>query len=331
MRLKIAAVLAVTAACLVWVLWGIDLGVVRQSLGDFGWGWMILVFGIYCLAHALRVFRLRAILGVPVPFWRLISILSIGYLAIHVVPLRMGEFVRPTLLAEKEKIPFGAGLAAIFVERLVDMLMLLGMMLLVGFAVDLPEGRVVVGGIDVLLAGQRAVGVVVGGGLVGLLGLLVVPLTLVQRVDALFHFTFLQRFREGILGLARRPVVFAGVLASSVVIWGITVVAVYVTLLAFPGLPATPGNALFLWAVTLAGMTAAPTPGFFGAFEGFCTATLVMLGADGDRARTFAVILHLGQFLFTVGTGLAFLLYEGVSLREVVGRSRSVAPPADAG
>ena len=58
MRLKIAAVLAVTAACLVWVLWGIDLGVVRQSLGEFRWGWMVVVFLIYCLAHALRVFQI---------------------------------------------------------------------------------------------------------------------------------------------------------------------------------------------------------------------------------------------------------------------------------
>ncbi len=325
MKLKIAAVLVVTVLCLGWVLWGIDPDVVAVSLGDFRWAYMVPVMAFYAFAHALRVVRLRAILGRPVPFFRLLSILSIGYLAINVVPLRMGEFVRPTLLAEKEEIPFGAGLAAIFVERLVDMLMLLGMMLLVGFVVDLPEGRIVVEGIDVLRAGQKAVGTLVAVGIVGLGALLIVGEPLLRLTDPLPVGGFLRRFRDGILTLAGRPAALAGVLATSVVIWGVTVLAVYVTLLAFPGLPASLGNALSIWAVTLAGMTVAPTPGFFGGFEAFCAAALVMLGADGDRARTFAVILHLCQFGFTVGTGLAFLVWEGVSLREVVGRSRASA------
>ena len=326
MRLKIAAVLVVTVICLVAVLWGIDPAVVAVSLGDFQWGWLLAVFGIYCSVHALRVWRLRLILGVPVPFVRLLSILSIGYLAIHVVPLRMGEFVRPALLAEKEDVPFGAGLAAIFIERLVDMIMLLGMMLLVGFAVDLPDGKVIVQGIDVLQAGQRAVGTLVALGTAGLIVLLVVGEPLLRFTDKLPMGAFPRKFREGILTLARRPAELAIVMALSLVIWTITVLAVQLTLFAFPGLPHGWGDALTVWAVTLAGMTAAPTPGFFGGFEAFCSAALYLLGAEVDRARTFAVILHLGQFIFTIGAGLVFLVYEGVSLREVVGRSRSVAP-----
>jgi uncharacterized membrane protein YbhN (UPF0104 family) len=327
MRLKIAAVLVVTVVCLVGVLWGIDPAVVAVSLGDFQWGWLFAVFAIYCSAHALRVWRLRLILGVPVPFMRLLSILSIGYLAIHVVPLRMGEFVRPALLSEKEGVPFGAGLAAIFIERLVDMVMLLGMMLLVSFAVDLPDGKVVVQGIDVLQAGQRAVGSLVAVGTVGLVVLLVVGEPLLRLTDKLPMGAFPRKFRDGILTLARRPAALAIVFALSLVIWAITVLAVQLTLFAFPGLPHAWGDALTVWAVTLAGMTAAPTPGFFGGFEAFCSAALYLLGAEVDRARTFAVILHLGQFIFTIAAGLVFLVYEGVSLRDVVSRSRSVAAP----
>lgn len=330
MRLKIAAVLVVTALCLVWVLWGIDPAVVAVSLGDFRWEWMIGVFALYCATHALRAVRLRTILGVPIPFVRLLSILSIGYLAIHVVPLRMGELVRPALLAEKEKVPFGAGLAAIFVERLVDMLMLLSMMLLIGFAVELPAGRIVVEGIDVLQVGQRVVGTMVAAGLVGLVVLVAVGEPILRITDRLPKGDFLRRFREGLIALGRRPAALASVIVTSLVIWALTIFAVQVTLLAFPGLPAGAGDALTTWTITLSGMTAAPTPGFFGGFEAFCSAALIMLGADGDRARTFAVLLHLGQFGFTVATGLAFLVYEGLSLREVVDKSRSAAPPPEA-
>ena len=83
-----------------------------------------------------------------------------------------------------------------------------------------------------------------------------------------------------------------------------------------------PSGALIVWTLTLAGMTAVPTPGFFGGFEASCSAALMMLGGDADRARTFAVLLHLGQFAFTVCSGVLFLVLEGLSLRELVDRSR---------
>lgn len=327
MRLKLAAVLSVTVLCLVWVLWGLDLGVVRRSLGAFRWRWMAVVFGIYFSAHALRTLRLQAILGTPVRFWSLFSILSIGYLAIHVVPFRMGEFVRPYLLTEKEGVPFGTGLAAVFVERLLDMLMLLGMLLLIGFVVELPSGQILVEGIDVLQTGQRFVGTIVAAGTIGIVALFAIGEPLLRITDRLPLGGFTRRFHEGIRSLARRPAAFAWILLLSVVIWTITVGAVGISLAAFPGLPSGPGVALTTWAVTLAGMTAVPTPGFFGGFEACCSAVLVLLGADVDRARTFAVLLHIGQFGFTVAAGVWFLVVEGISLREVVGRSRQATTP----
>lgn len=328
MRWKLAAVLGVTAVCLGAVVWGIDVETARVSLGGVRWGLMTLVFVLYATAHALRVLRLRAILGLPLGFGRLFSILSIGYLAIHVVPFRMGELVRPYLLREQEGVPFGAGLAAVFVERLLDMLMLLGMMLLVGFAVDLPEGAIVVQGVDVLRATQRGLGVLVAGGFVGLGALLVVGEPLLRVTDRLPLGGFLRRFHGGLRSLAERPGAFAWVLALSVLIWAVTILSVQLSMAAFPGLPATFGDALTVWTFTLAGMTAVPTPGFFGGFEAACTAVLVLLGAQDDAARTFSVLLHLGQFGFTVLIGVIFLGVEGLSLRELVGRSRATAGSA---
>lgn len=97
-----------------------------------------------------------------------------------------------------------------------------------------------------------------------------------------------------------------------------------VQLHAFPGMPTSPQTALVVWTATLSGMSAVPTPGFFGGFEAFCTAALVLWGVPSADARVFAILLHLGQFVCTVGTGLVFLVYEGVSLLEVVRRSRVV-------
>jgi len=100
---------------------------------------------------------------------------------------------------------------------------------------------------------------------------------------------------------------------------------VWFVLMAFADVPHGWDVALTNWSVTLSGMTVMPTPGFFGSFEAFCTAGLVLFGVDGDLARTFAVVNHLTLFGFTVGIGLAFLLKEGLSLGAVIRSSREAA------
>ena len=71
------------------------------------------------------------------------------------------------------------------------------------------------------------------------------------------------------------------------------------------------------------GAVAGNGEGFFGGFEAACVTALQMLGATRELAAPFAIILHLTQFVFTVGLGVIFLLREGLDLRQVVARSRS--------
>lgn len=325
MRLKIAAVFVFTVLCLIWVLWGIDPAAVEVGVTTFKWERMGIVLVLYLLTHAIRGQRLIWILGHPVRFWRMFSILSVGYLAINVMPFRLGEFVRPYLLAEREGVPFGAALAAVFVERLLDTLMLLVMLLAVAFWVELPAGALVVEGIDVLATGQRLFGGVVVTGIVGLVTVLALGERALRVTDRLPLGGLARRFVEGLRGLPTRPRELAWIVVSTVVIWLVTLWSVQVSMSAFEGLPWDFGSALTVWAATLAGMAAIPTPGFFGGFEAFCAGAVMLLGADADAARTFAVILHIGQFGFTVLCGLVFLAWEGLSLREVVDQSRAAA------
>lgn len=325
MRLKVALVLVFTILCLGWVLWGLDPATFAVGVQSFRWERMLVVFVLYLSTHALRSLRLIWILGRPVRFTRMFSILSVGYLAINVMPLRLGEFVRPYLLAEREGVPFGAAMAAIFVERLLDVAMLLVMLLAVAFFVELPEGALVVQGTDILAAGQKLFGTMVALGLGGLVVVGLMGERALRWTDRLPLGSFVRRFVEGIRGLAARPGELAWILVTSVVIWVVTLWSVQVSLSAFPGMPSDFGAALTVWASTLAGMAAIPTPGFFGGFEAFCAAGLVVMGVELDAARTFAVILHVGQFGFTVFCGLVALLWEGLSLRELVDRSRAAA------
>ena len=141
LRWKLAAVLVLTAGFLALALWGIDLDVALEAVAGFRVGMLLPMALCYLAAHSLRALRLHVLLrgeGRAPPYLRVFSINTVGFLAINVMPLRLGEAVRPYLLWEREDVPLGSALAAILLERLLDLMMLLVMLLGLGFVVDLP-------------------------------------------------------------------------------------------------------------------------------------------------------------------------------------------------
>ena len=325
-RLQLAGVLLVTAACLVWVLWGIDTEKVRHALSSARWSLGVPLLVTFVLTHLLRAWRYGVLVGADVSARRMFGVCAIGFLAINVVPFRLGEFVRPTLLVG-DGVPAGQGLGAVVLERLLDFLMLLGLLLCIGW-LELPAGRITVQGVDVVAAGQQAVAGVVAVGFVGLVGLVLVgdpAVALFRRVPVVGGrvATLVGGLVGAIRELGRAPLRGLLALALSVATWGMTVVSVWLVLQAFDGLPHTWTAAIVVWTVTIAGMAALPTPGFFGPYEAFCLAALLLWSADPDTARTFAVVLHLSQFGFTVALGLPFLLLEGRGLGELVRDGRA--------
>ena len=322
MHKKLAIVLIITAVCLVVALWGIELDKAREALESTNWWFLVPMFLLYLVAHSIRSLRLGILVGMPVPFKRIFAINIIGFLAINVIPLRLGEMVRPYLLSEREGVPFARGLAAILMERLLDMLMLLCMLIGLTWLVDLPVDGIQVKGVDVVAAGQRFAGLIVALGVSGVLALLFVGEPVVKLLEKLPMgqrvAEFARKFRDGILALAKRPLRFLWLLMLSATIWIVTFLAVGVVMAAFPGVPVGVAPTWATWTITLSGMTAVPTPGFFGAYELFCSAALWLFEVEPSVAKTFAVVLHLGQLGFTVGLGGFFLVLEGLSLRQLV-------------
>lgn len=325
LRVKLAVVLALTAVFLALALRGVDAEVALASVRGFQAAMLLPMVGCYLAAHALRALRLQLLLqgeGSAPPYARVFSINTVGFLAINVMPLRLGEMVRPYLLWEREGVPLGGALAAIVMERLLDLMLLLVMLLGVGFVVDLPAGGLMVEGIDLVSAGRRAVGtavlVGVGGGAVVVLGGeralgLLRRLPLGDRIAGLAG-----RFVEGLSSLARRPLRMLALLSLTAGIWGLTLGGVGSVMAGFSGIPATVSSAWVTWTATITGMTLIPTPGFFGAYELFCSRALWLFDVDVDLAGAFAILLHLGQLGFTVSIGGVFLVVEGLSLRDLV-------------
>jgi len=109
------------------VVWA-DLTTALASVDLFSIGGYFLLFTAF---HLVRVHRWGLLLRPleKVPFGRLFAVASVGYLFVLILPLRLGEFARPLLIADRSKIRvsawillggLGAGLAALTLLAVLD-------------------------------------------------------------------------------------------------------------------------------------------------------------------------------------------------------------------
>ena len=124
-----------------------------------------------------------------------------------------------------------------------------------------------------------------------------------------------KKFRSALISLFSNPARACGLFVLSVIVWLITISSVLMALWSFQELPHGFDAAWSCWTVTLAGMTAIPTPGFFGVYELCCSAVLSLWGINETLSKTFALFLHLGQLTFITVLGSGFMIQEGLSLR----------------
>jgi uncharacterized protein (TIRG00374 family) len=101
----------------------------RGAEGETIWSLSLLHLLGYALVltaiHAWRVLRWLPLVRpfAPVPLRVLNRIGAVGFMGVFLLPLRLGELVRPALLARDGRVPFGTGLTMIAVERVSDGLM----------------------------------------------------------------------------------------------------------------------------------------------------------------------------------------------------------------
>lgn len=336
MRWKILVVLLLTAGSLMWAVWGMDARATADALASFDARWLVPAIALNLGTLAIRTVRFQRLLDRPVGFRDMLSVMAVGFLAIMVVPLRMGELVRPYLLSERQGVPFGSGMAAVVLERLLDMCALLAFIAATAWFVDLPDGGLVVATqgmeIDLLQAGRAVLGTSVIVGLVGVVGLAVVGppgVAWLERV-ALRVAPFAAkpiaslggRFVGAFRSLAARPLDAAVALTSTVAIWIASTAALACVMLGFDAIGTDLGMVLLNWTASITGMTLVPTPGFVGGFEAGSIASLELLGVEHNVAVAFAATQHTVMFAFTAAMGALFLALEGLSLVQLVRASQ---------
>jgi len=129
---QISAGLAISALALWLTLRGKDLSAIWQAVAAANYGWLVPYIGILALIHLARTLRWGILLEpvAKVPFSRLNAVSAVGFMALMILPFRIGEFARPYLIAERPRIRVSATLASVVVERVADGIFMAGLLVL---------------------------------------------------------------------------------------------------------------------------------------------------------------------------------------------------------
>ncbi len=263
--------------------------------------WIALASVIGILSHVVRALRWEIILsslGIKTYKDNLFYAVMVGYLANLAIP-RMGEVSRSAVLKNYNKVPFTTGFGTIVTERIVDVVIMLGLtFFVVLFHKDiilefLRNNPAVSDNVRNLLSYRNLIIIsILGvGALAGYLFLLVRS----KKSDNILTkiFSKLNTFKEGLFSIfkVKRPFLY---LFYSLLIWFLYYLMMYVSFPAFSFTGANEFTASSILVVFLMGSYAmlAPVQGGIGAYHFMVISTLIIYGVEDADARLFALIVH---------------------------------------
>jgi len=320
--------LAVTLALLAWALHDIDPHELGGHLRRADPLLLLAAVALATLTFPLRTLRWQLILrdagGKRFPLLPLWHATAIGFMANNLLPVRAGEFARAYAAQQQLPVRFSTALASVGVERVLDGLLLVGLMMLAIASPAFP-GHAQIGMTSV---SRITVGAAVFFGAVLVVAVLVVHrpapwLTLLRRAT---HAVLperiaarLTRIAEGLIAgleVLKSPARFSGVLAWSLLQWLVNAAAFAVCFRAF-GLAVPPEGALLLQGIIGFGVALPASPGFVGVFEAATRVTLAIYGIDATRAVSYALAYHVSTFLPITLLGLYSLSRLRIHLGEL--------------
>ena len=323
--IRLTVAVAVSAACFVIATQGTDWGRVWEALRQADLSWVVAVMVVSSISHVLRAERWRVLLRpvAAVPRLPPIAATFIGFGASSVLPLRLGEIVRPALLARRIGIDLSPALSSVVLERLFDILLVICCFLVVGLFYPVDAN---------LRTGALFLGVLVAVGLLVLVQMQrhrAASERLLRRVLELLPsrvfrvvWPLVDGLFRGLGGLADVRTVLS-VLAYSVTLWG----AITLTyLLSFLALDITVPllQASLVTVVIVAVFVFLPqAPGFIGTWQLGCVTALTLFDVPRELALSYAFLTWIVQMIVNVGGAGLFIAFEDGSIRDLVRSPRA--------
>ncbi len=328
--LRIGLSILISAVFLVLAARGVNWSDALAALRSANYLWVVVMLPVTVWTLIIRAQRWRVFLqAVRVPPLRaLISATNIGFLANMVLPLRIGEVVRPVLLARRADLPLSGVLASVLLERIFDMFTIL---FLFGVSASVVTVSDQVRQWGWMLSGLA---VAVAAVIVGIRLQERLALAIVRRVSDLLP----RHIGEQVYGFAAgfvkalemldSPLAYLRAFAWSLYLW-MAISLVYVLGFWAFHLDVEPvRGALVLTTLVAIAVSVPSAPGFIGAFQLGCVIGLRIFDVPESPALAYSIIVHLSQFVGVIGAGLYSLWSENISLREVEAAEQGDVPLA---
>lgn len=294
---------------------GININDLAASFKEADYLYFIPVILVIVLGHYLRCYRWGIILESLVKYdqKRLFAIGSIGFMAVSMLPARLGEFARPYLVKQKSGVRMSATMATIIVERVFDVLALMVLMFMVLVKIDLPP-IIFNTGITTLSVAFAVLLVLIFLAVkkdfsLNTIDIIVskFPTRLAKPLKHLAH-----SFIEGLQILPDiKKTLYVSLL--SFLIWIVIGSSAYVLFFAY-GFKLSLINAFAITVIVALGVMLPAAPGFVGTYHFACVLGLKSFGIAKATALSYAIALHFLQMMPVIILGLIFLPFQKISL-----------------
>ena len=314
---NVALSLAVSGVFLYLAFRNVPLAELGAALGRVRPGWLVLAVIVSFLIMVFRAWRwqLELLPLERIPLGRLWAITAVAYLAINLLPARLGEVVRPWLLSRRSSVSFSNVVGNLVVEKTMDSVVILFYILTGLLMVENLPGWVRTGAMIPAVFAVTLVALV---------------LLLWWRGEA-----FVDRWLIGILperfgrGLKRilsaivagmqvipNPKLLLAVFVVSLALWFLPILSSYITIRAFDfNVPFSAAVVVFIF---IGFGTALPNvPGMIGPYQYACVLALELFGVDKVDALAYGLVLNAVQFLTLLVQGLIALPLAGVRWSEL--------------
>ena len=329
---------AISAGLLVWAAIRLDWQAVAAALaGSQLLPWVPLAVASYLAGHLLRGVRCRLLLadsGLSVATAS--NLVVIGYAVNNILPARAGELARAAMITDRTGLPFPAALTVAVVERLLDGLAIVLLLLLGVFAVL--TGDPPAAGLPSWMQHTLWIAIGVFGTGTGVVALLVWFPDVFRALAARFSARMQTRTQALLVRFTAQITAAVSVLARphmtlrlgilSLAIW-LLEAGMFLAVLPALGLRGELGWALMAMGVTNLGLLVPSTPGFVGPFHFFCMQTMIALGIAPAASFAYAVMVHATFYVPITIWGLLALFVYGVEFARLrtITRAASRLPP----
>jgi uncharacterized protein (TIRG00374 family) len=319
-RVRFLAPFAISVVLLVLVINAVrgEADELTAALGAADWRLIAPAIGLYFVGVWLRSARWRLLLpGHAIKTSTLFRALVVGFTVNNLLPLRMGEIARAYLLSRWCRVEYGATIASLVVERVLDGLSLAVLLLVSLTFVRAPGYLLVVG---VLAA---------GGFLTGALLLALAAWRSTALVDLASFFTRFLPVRLGSavtraaasfarsLALVHDPRRLPALLGLSLLAWCFELGLFFVLLVSLR-LPGSYPLALLVGSAANFATLVPSSPGYAGTFDGVLTKVLGdVAGIAAGQALAYDVVVHATLFLPVVVVGTLVLWRSHVSIDQI--------------